>query len=73
VLGLVYLEQESHLPGEATITLAVIMTVLLSIFAHGLSTLSGIGLYARQIATLDAAAAEHRAADDSKSPGSHAA
>jgi sodium/hydrogen antiporter len=35
VLGLIYLEQEIHLPGESTIRLAIIGTVLLSIFAHG--------------------------------------
>ena len=46
VLGLVYLEQEIHLPGEATIRLATIVTVLLSIFAHGLSARPGIELYA---------------------------
>ncbi|HAA04326.1 MAG TPA: sodium:proton exchanger [Syntrophobacteraceae bacterium] len=59
VLGLVYLEQESHLPGEPTISLAVMVTVALSIFAHGFSTLPGIGLYARKIATLDADAPEY--------------
>jgi NhaP-type Na+/H+ or K+/H+ antiporter len=52
VLGLVYLEQELHLPGEPTIRLVVIATVLLSIFAHGLSALPGTGLYARKIALL---------------------
>ncbi len=51
VLGLVYLEQESNLAGETTITLAVMATVLLSIFSHGLSTLRGIDLYARKVAT----------------------
>ena len=61
VLGLVYLEQEMQLPGEATIRLAVIVTVLLSIFAHGLSATPGIGLYEREIASLDAAAPEHQA------------
>jgi sodium/hydrogen antiporter len=60
VLGLVYLEQEMHLPGEPTIRLAVMMTVLLSIFAHGLSAMPGIGLYARKIATLPATAPEHQ-------------
>lgn len=58
VLGLVYLEQESRLPGESTIRLAVMATVLLSIFAHGLSAVPGIGLYARKVATLDATAPE---------------
>lgn len=41
VLGSVYLEQEANLPGEGAIRLAVISTVLLSIFAHGLSALPG--------------------------------
>ena len=56
VLGLVYLEQEIHLPGEPTIRLAIIGTVLLNIFAHGLSATPGIGLYARRIASPDPAA-----------------
>ena len=42
VLGLVYLEQETHQPGESTIRLAVMVTVLLSIFAHGLSAMPGM-------------------------------
>jgi len=60
VLGLVYLEQEVHLPGESTIRFAVMATVLLSIFAHGLTAMPGIALYARKIAPLDAAAPEHQ-------------
>ncbi len=60
VLGLVYLEQEMHLPGESTIRIAVMMTVLLSIFAHGLSAVPGIGFYARKIAALPATAPEHQ-------------
>jgi NhaP-type Na+/H+ or K+/H+ antiporter len=62
VLGLVYLEQETHLPGESTIRFAVMATVLLSIFAHGLSAMPGIGLYARKIASLTASAPEHQEA-----------
>jgi NhaP-type Na+/H+ or K+/H+ antiporter len=58
VLGLVYLEQEIHLPGETTIELAITGTVLLSIFAHGLSAAPGIDLYARRIASLDSGAPE---------------
>jgi NhaP-type Na+/H+ or K+/H+ antiporter len=58
VLGLVYLEQEMHLPGETTIRLAVIVTVLSSIFAHGLTAMPGISLYAGRIASLNAAAPE---------------
>jgi NhaP-type Na+/H+ or K+/H+ antiporter len=60
VLGLVYLEEEAHLSGETTTRLAVKATVLLSIFAHGLSAMPGIGLYARNLAALAPDAAENR-------------
>ena len=60
VLGLVYLEEEAHLPGEETIKLAVMATVMLSIFSHGFSALPGIDLYARKVAELDAATPEKR-------------
>jgi sodium/hydrogen antiporter len=60
VLGLVYLEQEMHFPGEPTIRSAVMVTVLLSIFAHGLSALPGIALYAGKIESLPADAPEHQ-------------
>jgi sodium/hydrogen antiporter len=48
VLGLVYLEQEKHLPGEHVTRLAVMATVLLSIFAHGLSAQPGIRFLSRK-------------------------
>jgi len=60
VLGLVYLEQELLLPGEPTIKVAVIVTVFLSIFLHGLSAMSGIDLYSRKIASLPPTAPEHQ-------------
>ena len=55
VLGLVYLQQEVNLPGEPTIRLALILTVFLSIFVHGLSASAGISVYARTIVSPDAA------------------
>jgi len=58
VLGMVYLEQQLHLPGEATIRFAVMATVVLSIFAHGLSAIPGINIYARKVAALGASAPE---------------
>ena len=61
VLGLVYLEQEMNLPGEPTIRVVVMVTVLLSIFVHGLSAIPGINLYASKIAALDSSAPEHQA------------
>jgi NhaP-type Na+/H+ or K+/H+ antiporter len=61
VLGLVYLEGESHLTGEPTIKLAVMVTVLLSIFAHGITALPGISRYAKAIAPLNDNVPEHEA------------
>lgn len=58
VLGLVFLEQEVHLPGEETIRLVVIATVFLSIFVHGLSAVPGIDLYAAKIKSLAPGAPE---------------
>ena len=52
VLALVYLEHGADHPGESTIRLAAMVTVLLSIFAHGLSARPGIGLYASAVAKL---------------------
>jgi len=60
VLGLVFLEHEAILPGEGTIKLAVIMTVMLSIFAHGISALPGIERYSRKMAGLDDNSPEKR-------------
>ena len=60
VLGLVYLEQKAALPGEKLIMLGMIATVLLSIFAHGISASPGIKLYARQIEGLPDDAPEYR-------------
>ena len=39
-------------------------TVLLSIFAHGLSALPGIALYASRVAALDSSAPEHQAIEE---------
>ncbi|HEU5245832.1 MAG TPA: hypothetical protein VFU09_01965 [Candidatus Udaeobacter sp.] len=47
-------------PGEAIIRFTVMPTVLLSIFAHGLSAQPGIRLYAAKIKSLGADAPENR-------------
>jgi NhaP-type Na+/H+ or K+/H+ antiporter len=65
VLGLVYLERQANLPGESTMRLAVMATVLLSIFAHGLSALPGIDLYADRLSSLDSGAPEFQAKEGS--------
>jgi sodium/hydrogen antiporter len=61
VLGLVYLEHGAQQPGGPTIRLAVMVTVLLSIFAHGASAMPGIGLYSAQVAVLGPTAPEAEA------------
>jgi len=58
VLGLVYFEHGAHDPGGPMIRVAVMMTVLLSIFAHGLSALPGIRQYEKRLGTLAANAPE---------------
>jgi len=58
VLGLIFLEREVNLPYEITILSAVAATVLLSIFAHGVSALPGTKWYAQQIEKLDETAPE---------------
>ena len=63
VLGLVYLEEATHVSRESTIPLCVMMTVLISIFAHGFSALPGTKLYERGIARLEATAPERTAID----------
>ncbi len=51
VLAMVYFE-ETNEAGGVTIRLAVMATVLASIFAHGLSALPGMDLYARKLEAL---------------------
>ncbi|MGH7176837.1 MAG: cation:proton antiporter [Tepidisphaeraceae bacterium] len=63
VLGLVYLEHETHHTGEHTIRLAVMATVFLSIFAHGVTALPGMAWYAARTAALGPAAPESRGLD----------
>jgi NhaP-type Na+/H+ or K+/H+ antiporter len=59
VLGLVYIEHAMQQEGLSTIRLAVMATVFISIFAHGLSAAPGMELYARNIAALEPSASEH--------------
>ena len=58
VLGLIYLKEEANLPGEPLIELVVMATVLLSVFAHGISAAPAIGVYANQVEKMDAEAPE---------------
>jgi NhaP-type Na+/H+ or K+/H+ antiporter len=60
VLGMVYLEQELHLPGESIIRFAVMAAVVLSIFVHGLSAMPGISIYAHKMAALPPTAPERQ-------------
>jgi NhaP-type Na+/H+ or K+/H+ antiporter len=65
VLGLVYLEQHAE-HAEDAIRLTVMVTVFLSIVAHGLSALPGMARYARHVERLPADAPER--ADASPTP-----
>lgn len=49
ILGLIMIKEEAGIPGQNVIELVVMATVLLSIFAHGVTAAPGINLYARQI------------------------
>jgi NhaP-type Na+/H+ or K+/H+ antiporter len=66
VLGLVYL-QETKESGNSAIRLAVMATVMISIFAHGLTARPGMELYARKIAALGASAPENAGAGRTQS------
>ncbi len=60
VLGLIFLKQEANLAGEQIVSLVVMLTVLLSVFAHGISAAPVINIYARQVEMLDADAPERQ-------------
>ncbi len=60
VLGLVYLEEVPSYPGRETILLAVIATVFLSVFAHGLTASPLSRLYAQKVKKMDVDAPERR-------------
>jgi len=68
VLGLVVAQQEVQAAGSSLIRIGLIATVLLSIFAHGLSALPGIRLYALQVARLGADAPEFEAVSGTPKP-----
>jgi len=67
VLGLVYLEHAAPAGSGGTVRLTVIATVILSIFAHGISALPGMEWYARRIRHLPSDAPE-KADSNSSSP-----
>jgi NhaP-type Na+/H+ or K+/H+ antiporter len=58
VLGLIFLEHEFGFLSETTIVISVTATVLLSIFAHGVSALPGTRWYAGKVDKLDDSAPE---------------
>ena len=64
VLGLVYLSARPSWPAPQRSGFSVLATVLLSIFAHGLTAQPGINLYAKRIAALDETSPEHQALGD---------
>ena len=62
VLGLIVVEEVPLLAGLERIQVVVAITVLLSIFAHGISTNPLIDLYARRTKAFDTDAGEHQEA-----------
>ena len=60
VLGLIFLAEKAHLVGESLIILTVVATVLLSVFAHGISSAPAINVYARQMEALPPDALENQ-------------
>jgi NhaP-type Na+/H+ or K+/H+ antiporter len=64
ILGLIFLEQKTNLSVEPVIILAVISTVLLSIFAHGISAAPAINLYARRTAAMAPNSLERQKIDE---------
>jgi hypothetical protein len=58
VLGLIFLEEKTNLSSEAGIILAIIATVFLSVFVHGVSTAPGIKLYVKSLEKLPPGAPE---------------
>ena len=68
VLGLVFLEHATNQPGVFTIRMTVMATVLLSIFAHGLSGVPGIEIYQRQLIHLPMNSSEFTATESNVAP-----
>ena len=60
VLALIFLKEEANLAGEPLIELAVSATVLLSVFAHGISAAPAIDVYAKQVDKLPSDAPERQ-------------
>ena len=60
VLGLIFLAEKAHLAGESLIIMTVVATVLLSVFAHGISSAPAIDVYARQMEKLPPEALERQ-------------
>jgi NhaP-type Na+/H+ or K+/H+ antiporter len=61
VLGLIFLKEEANLAGGPLIELVVVATVLLSVFAHGISAAPAIDRYAKQVDKLPPDAPERQA------------
>jgi NhaP-type Na+/H+ or K+/H+ antiporter len=60
VMGLVFLEESTSIPNEQVITLTVVATVVLSVFAHGISSMPLIGRYQKLVQVLPAEAPENQ-------------
>ncbi|MBK5117442.1 MAG: hypothetical protein JJE23_11060, partial [Thermoleophilia bacterium] len=64
ILALVVIEEEPELPGVPTLFAAMTITVLASIFAHGITARPLTKLYARSISDADQEEEEMRPVDE---------
>jgi hypothetical protein len=60
VLGCIFLKEEANLNREPIIELVIFATVLLSVFAHGITAGPTINIYAKQVENLDSDAPERQ-------------
>ena len=57
---MIFLQEQATIPGKQLIELAATATILLSVFAHGITAAPAIGLYARRVEAMAADAPERR-------------
>jgi NhaP-type Na+/H+ or K+/H+ antiporter len=60
VMAVVFIEETTDLPGKPVILMAVLATVFISVFAHGMSAMPWISRYQKQVQALPADAPEHQ-------------
>jgi sodium/hydrogen antiporter len=64
ILALLVVEEEPQLAGGATITIAMAVTVVMSVYAHGITAAPGVAWYVRRTQQMDEGAPEKRDAPE---------